>query len=319
MTDRIAVQHRPAPDAGAGAAATAGSGTRWNRPLLFLVATSAVLAVLAGIGIFADSRVLTGAPIWLKPAKFGISFAVYAWTLAWLLQVLPRRSRAAEWAAVVIVGMSVAELAVITGQVIRGRTSHYNQATPLDEALWSAMGTAIMVLFLAHIVIAVVALRQRPADRAAAYAIRLGLGLSLLGMAVAFPMTRQDSGVDGVAGAHNVGVPDGGPGMPLTGWSTTGGDLRIGHFVGMHALQALPLLAYVLGRWAGRRLDAVTRARLVLVAGAGYGVLIMVLTWQAMRAQPLLRPDAVTLAVCAALAAATAAATWVVLSRRSPA
>jgi hypothetical protein len=100
----------------------------------------------------------------------------------------------------------------------------------------------------------------------------------------------------------------------VAGWSTTGGDLRIGHFVGMHALQALPLLALLLGK----RLDELTRIRLLLVAGVAYGILTVLLTWQALRGQPLLQPDAVTLIAWAALAAATAAATTVVLTRRRP-
>ncbi|AEV87690.1 hypothetical protein ACWT_6678 [Actinoplanes sp. SE50] len=286
---------------------------RRHRPLTVLTWASLALAVIAGIGLIADARILTGVPIWLKPFKFAVSFALYAWTLAWLISVLPRRSRVAEGAATIIGAASVIELAVITVQVIRGTTSHYNQSTPLNSALWSAMGMSIMVLFVAHLTIGVVALRQRVADRATAYAIRLGLLISLIGMLAAFPMTTRKT-ASGLVGAHSVGVPDGGPGLPLTGWSTVGGDLRIGHFVGLHALQVLPLLAYALGRWAGDRFDATTRARLVLVAGTGYGVLGPLLTWQAMRAEPLLRPSAVTLAAFLVVAVATAAGLTAVAS-----
>ena len=66
---------------------------------MFFVYAMAVLAVVAAVGIFVDSRVLTGAPIWLKPFKFAVSFVLYGVTLAWMLSLLPRRSRAAEWAA----------------------------------------------------------------------------------------------------------------------------------------------------------------------------------------------------------------------------
>ncbi|WP_229069660.1 hypothetical protein [Actinoplanes sp. DH11] len=299
------------------------SPVRQNRALLALTVASAALAVVAAVGMLVDPRMLTGVPIWAKPFKFAVSFVVYGWTIAWLLSVLPRRSRPAEWAGVVIVGVSVIELTIIVAQVIRGRTSHYNIATPLDAMLWSAMGTSIMILFLAHLLIAVTALRQRIPDRALAWSIRLGLLISLLGMAVAFLMTTQ-GGVPEAPGAHAVGVPDGGPGMPLTGWSTTGGDLRIGHFVGLHALQALPILAYLLSRFDRRRtattryrvaLGDVTRVRLIGVAGAAYAVLVLLLTWQALRAQPLLSPDGLTLIAYAALAATTAAATAVVLRK----
>ncbi len=282
---------------------------RWHRPLMISAAAMAVLALVAAVGIFADPRVLTGAPIWLKPFKFAVSFALYTSTLAWMISLLPRRSRVAERGATVLVLMAVAEMVVIVAQVLRGQTSHYNQTSTLNAVLWQVMGTAILVLFVAHFVIGVAVLRQRLADRVSAHAVRWGLGLSLLGLLAAVPMVQP-----GQMG-HSVGVADGGPGLPLVGWSTTGGDLRIGHFVGLHALQALPLLALVLGG----RLDQLTRIRLLVIGGVAYGILTVLLTWQALRGQPLLQPDALTLTAWFALAAATTAATVVVVARRRPA
>jgi hypothetical protein len=282
---------------------------------MVFVSAMAALAVVSAVGIFADPRVLTGVPIWLKPFKFSVSFVLYGATLAWMLSLLPRRSRVAGWAGAVIVMMSLVEMVVIVVQVLRGTTSHYNETTPLNAALWNLMGASVMVLFTAHLIIGVVVLRRPIADRVAAYAVRLGLGLSLLGMLAAVPMVlpNQDPGIEGISGAHSVGVPDGGPGLPLVGWSTTGGDLRIGHFVGLHALQALPILAILLNRFLGTRLDERTRVRLLVIAGSAYGVLTMMLTWQALRGQPLLRPDALTVAAWAAVLVASTSATAGVL------
>ncbi len=285
---------------------------------MVFVSAMAILAVVSAVGVVADPRQLTGVPIWLKPFKFSVSLALYGATLAWMLSLLPRRNRVAEWAGTVVVAMGVAEMAIIVGQVLRGTTSHFNETSPLNAALWQLMGIVIMVLFAAHLVIGVVLLRRPIPDLAGRYAVRLGLGLTLLGMLVALPMVLpgQAPAVEGIAGAHSVGVADGGPGLPLVGWSTTGGDLRIGHFVGMHALQVLPILAILLNRFFGGRLDLHTRARLLVVAGGAYGALTILVTWQALRGQPLLRPDALTLAAAAALVVATATAAGAVVARR---
>jgi hypothetical protein len=287
----------------------------------------ALVAAVALVGVFVDSRVLAGAPIWLKPFKFAVSLSVYGLTLAWMLSLLPRRSRAAERAATVIVAMSAVEMVVIVGQVVRGRTSHFNATTPLDNALWQAMGAAILTLWLAHLVIAVVLIRRPLIDRAATYGVRLGLGIAWLGMLAAVPMVLPGAAPDtpGITGAHSVGVADGSRGTPVTGWNLDGGDLRIGHFVGLHGLQALPLLALGLSLLAGRspraraRLDERTRVRLLVVSAGAYAVLTAMLTWQALRGQPLLRPDALTLGAFAALAVATVTATVAVLRAGVPA
>src|SRR5690606_5889838 len=111
-----------------------------------------------------------------------------------------------------------------------------------------------------------------------------------------------------VAGAHTVGAADGGPGLPGTGWSTEHGDLRVPHFVGLHAMQVLPLVAVFLGR---ARIARRTAVGIVFVAAAAYGSLYALLLGQALGGVPL----AAAAATLAAWAAATAGAVWVVWLR----
>jgi hypothetical protein len=279
--------------------------------LFWFAALMAGLAVVAAIGVVVDDRVLTGAPIWLKPFKFAVSFGLYALVLAWMLSLSGRARRTGSVLGWVIVVASMVEMAVIVGQVVRGRTSHFNESTPLDAALFSLMGITILVLWLTTAALAVVVLlRQRGLEPATAWAIRLGLVVGLVGMALGMLMIG--------GGAHAVGVPDGGPGLPLTGWSTTGGDLRIGHAVGLHALQVLPLLAAALTQVPRRLLDETARVRLIWIAAAGYAGVMTLTTWQALRAQPLLSPDAATLTAAVLLVVATGAAAVLTVLRRQP-
>ncbi|WP_406865261.1 hypothetical protein ABZO31_05635 [Streptomyces sp. HUAS MG47] len=281
-------------------------------------------AVLTGIGLLADPRMLDGTPIWAKPFKFALSFAVYCPTLAWMLSLLPRGRRVGWWAGTVVAVACAVEMAIIAGQAARGHHSHFNRATPLDAALFSVMGVTVVFLWLGALVIAVLLLRARILDRAQAWAVRLGSLLALAGAAIGFLMvspTPEQLAAGGTAGppvvgAHSVGVPDGGPGLPVIGWSTTGGDLRIAHFFGMHALQILPLALVVLVALAPRfaRLrDPRVRLRLVLVGSGAYAAVFALLTWQALRGQPLLRPDAATLLAAGAVVVVGAAGTWAAL------
>lgn len=285
-----------------------------------------LLALVSLGGLLLDDRVLVGAPIWAKPFKFSVSFVAYALTLAWMLSLLPgaRARRVGWWAGTVLAVASAVEMVLITTQVVRGTRSHFNNATPFDAAVFRTMGATVVVLWLAALLIAVLLLRARILDRATAWAVRLSSLIALAGAAVGFLMVRptpeqlaQDD--PPVTGAHSVGVPDGGPGVPLLGWSTTGGDLRVAHFFGMHALQLVPLVLLLLAALAPRftRLaDDRVRLRLVLVASGSYAATFVLVTWQALRGQPLLSPDALTLVAAGALLALTAVGT--VLSLRAP-
>ncbi len=267
---------------------------RGHPGLYWLAAGMAVLALVTAGLAAVDQRTLVGAPLWFKPLKFSISIALYSLALAWMLGRLRERAmRRTGWA---IVAGLVVEMVIIVGQAARGQKSHFNDDGGLGSLLFQIMGATITVVWLLTLAIALRFLREPGQDRAMTLAIRLGLLVSLVGMAVGFVLAAH--------GGHSVGVPDGGPGLPFVGWSTTGGDLRIAHFVGLHALQVLPLLAAV---GAARGLPDAPRSRIVWSVGAGYLGLVLLLIWQALRAQPLLAPDGATLAALAVIALGTGA------------
>jgi hypothetical protein len=117
-------------------------------------------------------------------------------------------------------------------------------------------------------------------------------------------------------GSHSVGVEDGGAGLPVTGWSTEGGDLRIGHFLGVHSLQLIPLLALGLVLLA-RRYPVLrpegARTAMVFVGTAAYAGLIWLVTWQAERGESLVHPGISTLFAAGSLLCATILASLAVL------
>ncbi|MFE6162975.1 hypothetical protein ACFQ7F_29135 [Streptomyces sp. NPDC056486] len=282
----------------------------------------AVLAVASGIGLVVDDRVLTGSRIWFKPFKFSVSFVAYGLSLAWMLSLLDRHRKAGWWAGTIVAVSSLVEMVLITGQVVRGKRSHFNHRTPFDEAVFNAMAVTVVILWLGTLLVAILLVRARIVDRASAWAMRCGIVIALAGAATGFLMTQpapgQRRGSSPIVGAHSVGVPDGGPGMPLTGWSTTGGDLRIPHFVGMHALQLLPLLLMALTALAarprfGRLADERVRLRLVLIASGAYAAAFALVTWQALRGQPLVHPDGATLTTAGLIIGVTVAGTYGVL------
>ena len=297
--------------------------TFWRGSTPLTITGLAMLGVLAlaVIGLAVDPRMVTGAPVWLKPAKFASSIAIYAFTLAWTFSYLerwPRTRRIVEWTTAAAMAI---EMVIIGGQAARGTTSHFNTGTTFDLVLFSVMGATIVVQTVTSIAVAVALWRTRFADRALGWALRLGMTITIVGAFSGGLMTsptRQqlEAARAGqrmiVAGAHTVGAPDGGPGLPGTGWSTTHGDLRIPHFVGLHAMQALPLVALVLRR---RKVSEAVRERWMNIAGISYVTLFGILMSQALRGQPVLAPDALTLTLLAAWAlvtgvAAVTAAQW---------
>lgn len=299
---------------------------RRNPPLVALVLAMLVVAAVALLGLVVDPRIIAGAPAWMKPLKFAVSIAIYGATLLWMLSFIPDRPRLV---AVISWGVSLAlgiEMALIVTQVLRNTTSHFNLATPFDAAVFMTRGATISGLWLLNAIVAFLLARRRFAAAPIVWGVRLGLIAALLGMAVAFLMTQPTpeqssliaaTGSSSIVGGHAVGVADGGPGLPVVGWSTEGGDLRVAHFVGLHALQILPLLGLALARCGPAWLPMRDRSRLVGVAAAFWMAFMLLLTWQALRGQSLIAPDALTLSALGLLIAMMAVAAGTVLARAS--
>jgi len=242
-------------------------------------------------GLWLDPRTITGAPAWMKPAKFAISTALYTFTLAWVFLSLREWPRLRRLVGRVTAVVMVGEVALIALQAARGKASHFNVETPLDAAIFGIMGTAIGIQTLAAAAVAVALWRQPFADRARGWALRLGLTLTVLGASTGGLMTRPTAAQLEAArathsmpraGSHTVGATDGGPGLPGVGWSTRHGDVRVPHFMGLHALQALPLLAWLLRGRTER-----TRVLLTLAGAALYALTFTLLLVQALSGRPL--------------------------------
>jgi hypothetical protein len=293
-------------------------------PPLTAVGTLMLLAAVASlIGIFVDPRIITGAPAWLKPFKFAVSTAIYSLTLAWVFGWLsdsPRVRRVVGWTTAIVF---VLEVSIIDVQAWRGTTSHFNVSTPLNATLFFVMGGAILLQTFVSVAVLVTLWRQRFIDKPLGWALRLGMTLTIAGALTGPLMTRPTSaqlaeahrsGRITIAGAHTVGGPYGGPGAPLTGWSTRHGDLRIPHFIGLHGLQVLALIGLGLRYW--RRSEAV-RLKVMFAAAASYASLFLLLLWEVMRGQSVVAPDPTALAPIAIWAGATVLVLgWISLSAR---
>jgi hypothetical protein len=266
----------------------------------FVMAADLVFCML---GLVVDRRVITGAPAWLKPAKFALSTMIACWSFAFCMASTTTWPRVRRMLDVVLTAGLFIEIALIDMQAARGTSSHFNLGTRFDAAVFGVMGVSIACIWLGMLVLTVLLFRQSFAGTAWGWSLRLGMVLALVGTGsgalMTVPNSRQlaEAHVTGrlpIAGGHTVGAPDGGRGLPVTGWSADHGDLRVAHFLGMHGLQVLPLLAW----WIARRrtpANARTQRNLIFAAATSYLGLFGLIVWQAFRGQSIAQPDRLSL------------------------
>lgn len=258
---------------------------RARDPLLFwtgaLMTLALVVVTLLSIG---DQRLILGINPWIKPMKFLVSITIFLWTTAWFMpETEPDLVKRALVRWTISVAM-VIEVALISMQSARGTTSHFNASTAFDLAVFNVMGITITVSSIAMVLFLWILRRDSPTNRAGyLWGVRWGVALFVLASWQGFTMVANNG--------HAVPGPDGGLGLPFVNWSIEMGDLRSVHFFGMHAMQALPLLGFLLDRTIGgdQPNPLVPTARnVVMASGIAWFVVMGLLLTIALLGRPLM-------------------------------
>jgi hypothetical protein len=269
---------------------------------LFWLAAICVVVVIALIPLWIlDSRELLGVSVWEKPIKFYISVAIFSFTYSWLSSFLTRGGRWVKLTGFVIAVSLAVEIVIILAMASIGETSHFNVSTPTAIAIWSIMATFISIVLFSTIFISLMIMFQKQHEFNLKLALALGSINTAVGMGLAYLMTwptaTQLANYQGIAGAHAVGVSDGGPGLPFLGWSTVAGDLRVGHFFGLHSIQVAAILLAI-----SLMLPLAFRIPLIVVGNITWLGFIGLVTWQSLRAEPFSSPSEMTISSFVALA-----------------
>ena len=245
-----------------------------------LLRQNPALVWLAGLG-FACAGVLTVVAAvnggWLfgqegrllEAVKFNVALGIYILTLALILPLAPfsdaGRRRWVRW----MVGTAVFAFAVETIQSLRGLDPRFsNIAGPVDLAIGGiffldALGVMVLFIILLRSFFRADAIPDRPL---VALALRYGAAASMLAFGVGIAMgTLYQGRVVGGAG-----------------------DLMLLHAAGFHGLQAVPLVALLLGTVAFRNGGG---KNIVHIAGAGWLAICVGLLLQPLAGNPPLAPS----------------------------
>jgi hypothetical protein len=251
-----------------------------------VLAVALALAVPSTLAWLLDDRELLGTSVWAKPLKFQASLALHMLTLAWAATLLPlawQNGRAMRAGAALLGTLTIAEMMWFTLQAARGRPAHYLEGGSLESLAYhviTAGGATVLMLATAWLGLWI--WRHGRAEVAPVMRRATALGLMLSGILTilsAFPMAAEVMGTGHAVG----GIASGDQGLPVVGWSTAVGDLRVAHFFALHMAQALPLLAGLAMAWRWPRPER------VVTAGAAVGVLVVVATFaQAAAGRPFI-------------------------------
>jgi len=231
---------------------------RRNRTLAVLGLVLFLLSVILALTIpFHETKIL-GINALIKPLKFSISLWIFCWTMALLLYYFQDKVSVKRLTVLIVVTV-LYEQAVITVQALRGTLSHFNKQTPFEGILFMLMGVMITAMTL-YILWATLKFGRQKDDLPKSLKSAIFWGILI------FVFAGMVGGYMAAMSSHNIGGAMGGKSLPFVNWSTEYGDLRVGHFIGLHALQVIPLTGFLVHRYIKSEKKALNLIRLFSLA-----------------------------------------------------
>jgi hypothetical protein len=214
-----------------------------------------------------------GVNAWYKPFKFAFSTLTFAWAMAWYCYYLPNFNiNFFNWTVIILLGFEIFYIAL---QASKGQLSHYNISTPVYAALYSMMALAATLVTIYTAYVGFLFFIHSFPDLPSYYvwAIRFGIIIFVVFSFEGFAMGSRLN--------HSIGALNDNSNWFIVGWSRTVGDLRVSHFIGMHALQVLPIVAYYV----------LKNSKLTIILSALYGLLALLTFIQALKGRPLIKQN----------------------------
>lgn len=242
-----------------------------NETLFYFGLICLLFSILCLIFTQTTSVQVFGVNAWYKPFKFAFSTFLYAWAMAWYCYYLPDFNlKFFNVSIIVLLGFEIVYIAIQAG---RGQLSHYNVSNAFYSMLYSLMALAasLVTLYTAYVGLLFFKHTFPTLPSHYVWAIRLSIIIFVIFSFEGFAMGSRLN--------HSVGALNDNSNLFVIGWSKTVGDLRISHFIGMHALQLLPVLSYYL----------LKNTKWTIGVSILYGLLALTTLIQALQGKPLFK------------------------------
>lgn len=244
-----------------------------NETLFYFGFICLIVSILFLILTKTSTTQVYGVNAWYKPFKFAFSTLTFSWAMAWYCYYLPDFNiKLFNWSTIIFLGFEIIYIAI---QASRGQLSHYNLSSGFYSAMYSLMALAATLVTLYTAYVGFLFFKNSFEESPVYYiwAIRLGI--------VIFVIFSFEGFIMGSRLNHSVGALNDNSNWLIVGWSKTVGDLRVSHFIGMHALQVLPLLSYYI----------LKNSKLTIAIALLYGLIALTTLIQALQGKPLFKAN----------------------------